>query len=251
MSCGFFEARSKVKKNSVTHPTENLIACRVPVGQEPKEEACELRVGYPALRILDAQGGFSKKFEPRDLGAVGFGFNQSNMQPTGSTLCPKCGAGLASPGAECANCLLELGFATHVGNEAEPAAETTSAARVFGDYELLDEIARGGMGVVYRARQRRLGRTVALKLILGGQLATREFVRRFRMEAAAAAALQHPNIVAIHDVGVHDGNHFFSMDYVEGQDLAQLIGNRPLSAQKAAHYMKLIAEAIHYAHEQG
>lgn len=181
---------------------------------------------------------------------MAFGF-LSNMQPTGSTLCPKCGADLASPGAECANCLLELGFATNAGNDAEFASETASAARVFGDYELLDAIARGGMGVVYRAHQRRLGRTVALKLILGGQLATREFVHRFRAEAAAAAALQHPNIVAIHDVGVHDGNHFFSMDYVEGQNLAQLVGNRPLPAQKAARYMKLIADAIHYAHEQG
>jgi len=173
------------------------------------------------------------------------------MQPTVSPHCPKCGAELASAGAECANCLLELGFASIVSNQADPASENTSAARVFGDYELLDEIARGGMGVVYRARQRRLGRTVALKLILGGQLATREFVHRFRAEAAAAAALQHPNIVAIHDVGVHDGNHFFSMDYVQGQNLAQLVGHRPLPAQKAAHYVKLIAEAIHYAHEQG
>jgi len=138
-----------------------------------------------------------------------------------------------------------------VSNEAEPASANTPAARVFGDYELLDEIARGGMGIVYRARQRRLGRTVALKLILGGKLATREFINRFRAEAAAAAALQHPNIVAIHDVGVHDGNHFFSMDYVEGQNLAQLVGNRPLPAQKAARYMKLITEAIQYAHEQG
>src|SRR5262245_57398267 len=173
------------------------------------------------------------------------------MRPTGSTHCPKCGAKLASPGAECANCLLALGFATVSSHEAEAASETISPARIFGDYELLDEIARGGMGVVYRARQRRLGRTVALKLILGGQLATREFIHRFRAEAAAAAALQHPNIVAIHDVGVHDGNHFFSMDYVEGQNLAQLVGNRPLPAEKAAHYLKLIAEAIHYAHEQG
>jgi eukaryotic-like serine/threonine-protein kinase len=107
------------------------------------------------------------------------------------------------------------------------------------------------MGIVYRARQRNLGRTVALKLIVGGQHATREFVHRFRAEAAAAAALQHPNIVAIHEVGVHEGNHFFSMDYVEGQNLAQLVGNRPLPAEKAARYLRTIAEAIHYAHEQG
>lgn len=173
------------------------------------------------------------------------------MQPTVSPHCPNCGAELASPGAECAICLLELGFVSIVSTEAEPASENTSAARVFGDYELLDEIARGGMGVVYRARQRSLGRMVALKLSVGGQLATREFIHRFRAEAAAAAALQHPNIVAIHEVGIHEGSHFFSMDYVEGQNLAQLVGNRPLPARKAAHYMKLVAEAIHYAHEQG
>ena len=173
------------------------------------------------------------------------------MQPTGSTLCPKCGANLASPGAECANCLLALGFATVSSHEAEAASETISPARIFAGYELLDEIARGGMGIVYRARQRSLGRTVAVKLIAGGQLATRELVHRFRAEAAAAAALQHPNIVAIHEVGIHEGNHFFSMDYVEGRNLAQLVGNQPLSAEKAARYLKTIADAIHFAHEQG
>ena len=80
------------------------------------------------------------------------------------------------------------------------------------------------MGIVYRARQKSLGRTVAVKLILGGALAGKEFVQRFRTESAAAAVLQHPNIVAIHDVGVHEGRHYFSMDYVEGQNLAQLAG---------------------------
>jgi WD40 repeat protein/predicted Ser/Thr protein kinase len=121
----------------------------------------------------------------------------------------------------------------------------------FGDYELLDEIARGGMGVVYKARQRNLGRVVAVKLILAGSLAGKEFVQRFRTESAAAAILQHPNIVAIHDVGVHDGRHYFSMDYVEGQNLAQLVGQQPLPASKAARYVQIIAEAIHYAHERG
>jgi serine/threonine protein kinase len=121
----------------------------------------------------------------------------------------------------------------------------------FGDYELLDEIARGGMGVVYKARQRKLERIVAVKLILAGSLAGKEFVQRFRTESAAAAILQHPNIVAIHEVGVHDGRHYFSMDYVEGQNLAQLVGQQPLPASKAARYVELIAQAIHYAHERG
>jgi eukaryotic-like serine/threonine-protein kinase len=176
------------------------------------------------------------------------------MQPTESFRCPKCGADLASAGAECAHCLLDLGFATvatRLSDGTQPASGSALGYRNFAGYELLDEIARGGMGIVYRARQRSLGRTVALKLILGGQHATRQFVHRFRAEAAAAAALQHPNIVAIHEVGVQDGNHFFSMDYVEGQNLAQLVGNQPVPAEKAARYLGTIAEAIHYAHEQG
>jgi serine/threonine protein kinase len=121
----------------------------------------------------------------------------------------------------------------------------------FGDYDLLEEVARGGMGVVYKARQRKLERIVALKMILAGSLAGKEFVQRFRTEAAAAAILQHPNIVAIHDVGVHEGRHYFSMDYVDGQSLAQRVGPQPLPANKAARYVELIAQAIHYAHERG
>ncbi len=132
-----------------------------------------------------------------------------------------------------------------------PLSAETSPLGSFGDYDLLEEIARGGMGVVYKARQRKLGRIVAVKMILAGPLAGKEFVQRFRTESTAAAILQHPNIVAIHDVGVHEGRHYFSMDYVEGRNLAHLVGQQPLPANKAARSVELIAQAIHYAHERG
>ena len=107
------------------------------------------------------------------------------------------------------------------------------------------------MGVVYKARQVSLDRLVAVKMILAGEFATPQFVQRFRTEAAAAAVLHHPNIVAIHEVGVHAGQHYFSMDFVDGPSLAALVGHSPLPARRAAQYLKTIAEAIHYAHEQG
>jgi serine/threonine protein kinase len=122
--------------------------------------------------------------------------------------------------------------------------------KCFGDYELLEEIARGGMGVVYKARQVSLDRIVAVKLLLRGAYASEDFIKRFRVEASAAAALQHPNIVAIHEVGVHQGQHYFAMDLVDGLDLARLLRDGPLSATRAATYVKTIAEAIHYAHGQ-
>ncbi|HZO84727.1 MAG TPA: serine/threonine-protein kinase [Verrucomicrobiae bacterium] len=140
----------------------------------------------------------------------------------------------------------------------DPAREASPASvapwgniKYFGDYELLEEIARGGMGVVYKARQTSLNRIVAVKMILAGQLASEADIRRFHTEAEAAANLQHPNIVAIHEVGEHEERHYFSMDYVEGQNLAALVRERPLPPARAAELVKTIAEAIQYAHQRG
>ena len=124
--------------------------------------------------------------------------------------------------------------------------------RRFGNYELLEEIGCGGMGVVYRAKQLDLKRIVALKMILAGRFASREEVGRFRRGAAAAAHLQHPNIAQIHEVGEQEGLHYFTMDYVEGSSLAELVGEQgPLPPKQAARYIKKTAEAMHYAHQRG
>jgi tetratricopeptide (TPR) repeat protein len=149
--------------------------------------------------------------------------------------------------------------------------------RYFGDYELLEEIARGGMGVVYRARQMSLNRFVALKMIAAGQLATPVAVQRFHTEAEAAARLDHPHIVPIYEIGQYEGQHYFSMKLIEGGTLADPFSCRRrlkeaqiASSQKGetkekseppyvgsykdkeiAHLVATIARAVHYAHQRG
>ena len=161
--------------------------------------------------------------------------------------CATCGAELtdSAPDGQCPECLIQLGLKAGVASANDPSdGGFDLLPREFGDYTLVQEIDRGGMGVVFKARQKSLDRIVAVKLILSGHFAGRDSIHRFRTEASAAAALQHPNIVAIHEVGVHQGEHYLAMDLVEGPNLAQFVKNQPLPAQHAARYLKSIAEAI-------
>ncbi|WP_372894348.1 protein kinase [Stieleria sp.] len=123
--------------------------------------------------------------------------------------------------------------------------------RYFGDYELLEEIARGGMGVVFKARQINLNRIVALKMILAGELAGEEEIRRFKSEAEAAAQLDHPGIVPIFEIGEYDGKHYFSMGFVDGESLAAHMPDGPLPPKEAAELTTKICAAVQYAHEKG
>lgn len=118
-----------------------------------------------------------------------------------------------------------------------------------GDYRLQRVIAEGGMGIVYQAYQISLARTVALKMIRSGHFASDEEISRFESEARAAAGLRHPNIVSIHEVDMVDGHRYFTMDYVDGPTLAQLIDGKPMPFRRAAGYLLTIAEAVQYAHE--
>jgi WD40 repeat protein len=126
-----------------------------------------------------------------------------------------------------------------------------SAPRAFGNYELLREIARGGMGVIYEARQKSLDRLVALKMILAGEFASPADVERFRIEARAAAGLEHPGIVAVYEVGEHDGRHFFTMQLIDGTSLAHKVPELTREPRQAATLVAQVARAVHFAHQRG
>ena len=142
-------------------------------------------------------------------------------------------------------------------NNAGAAPSVKTSARVvqmpgeLGDYELLEEIGRGGQGVVFRARQKSLNRTVALKVIALGQWATPAHLKRFRLEAKAAASLDHPCIVPIYEVGEQDGQCYFSMKFIEGGQLDEVIKHKPISIRQVAELMAKVARTVHYAHEHG
>jgi hypothetical protein len=138
--------------------------------------------------------------------------------------------------------------------DVEPVDElmpSVSEVRSVPGYEILAELGRGGMGVVYKARQIGLKRMVALKMILSGAHAGADDLARFRAEAEAAARMQHPNIVQIYDIGEWEGLPYFSLEFVKGGSLAAWLDGRPVDNREAAALVKLLAEAIDYAHQRG
>jgi TolB-like protein/Tfp pilus assembly protein PilF len=192
--------------------------------------------------------------------------NGRAMRITTGKFCRKCGAAIPpnSPQQSCGACLLEsgLGLLTDepvagVDSSAEASAKADDPGRAspmlmdFGDYELLEQIGRGGQGVVFRARQKSLNRTVALKVISLGQWASKAHLKRFRLEAEAAAHLEHPGIVPIHEVGERDGQCYFSMKFIEGGQLDEVVKQTPMSIRRAVEFIAKVARIVHYAHEHG
>jgi serine/threonine protein kinase len=198
-------------------------------------------------------------------------------------VCRKCGAKIFADAPEglCGRCVLKAALgdfpdavagggpsavaaakagsakADDAGHVDKPARATTKTARAaellgeLGDYELLEEVGRGGQGVVFRARQKSLNRTVALKVISLGQWASKAHLKRFRLEAEAAARLEHPGIVPIHEVGERDGSCYFSMKFVEGGQLDEVASRQLMPIRSAVELIAKVARTVHYAHEHG
>ncbi len=145
----------------------------------------------------------------------------------------------------------EDGLSMNTMSNAAPIEETTFIGEI-GEYHLVEQLGRGGMGVVYKAYQKKLRRTVALKVIGAGSLCSPEDIARFHIEAEAAARLNHPGIVPVYDVGEHEGTHYYSMECVEGESLAQYIGaNNPrLDPRRATQLIEKVCRAVQYAHDR-
>ncbi len=173
-----------------------------------------------------------------------------------SRVCENCGEKIFgdAPKGLCPACVLETGLGPLMDETVAGIDDPGHPAAVlldFGDYELLEEIGRGGQGVVYRARQKSLNRTVALKVIGLGQWATQAHLKRFRREAEAAANLDHPCIVPIYEVGEREGSCYFSMKFIDGGQLDEVAKRTPISIRNAAELIAKLARTVHYAHEHG
>ena len=204
---------------------------------------------------------------------------------TANRFCGKCGAEFFSDGPQefCSACLLETGLfanepvagsltkdfgagdpsvvtaysaeaaakagSTKADDQTQQAAHAPKKVTDFGDYELLEKMGGGGQGLVYRARQKSLNRTVALKIIGLGQLATKTHLKRFHVEAEAAASLDHPCIVPIFEIGEREGSCYFSMKFIEGGQLDEVARREPMSIRRAAELIAKVARTVHYAHE--
>ena len=168
-------------------------------------------------------------------------------------VCGKCGSKLFgdAPQGLCSLCLFKAGLGLLAEDDASLGSRSAGTPMEFGDYELLEEIGRGGQGIVYRARQKSLNRTVALKVIGLGPWATEKHLKRFRREAEAAASLDHPGIVPIHEVGEREGTCYFSMTFVEGGQLDEVVRRAPMSIRQAAELVAKVARTVHYAHQHG
>jgi len=164
-----------------------------------------------------------------------------------------------APGRRRADLCPRCTMALDVAGETRTALETTPPppsridlrGRKIGNYTILAEVSRGAMGVVYKARQHELDRIVAIKVLIAGEMATEAQVARFRREARAAAKLRHPAIVPIHEVGVFEGKHYYTMDFIEGRDLGSLIRERKITIRRALDIAAEVADALDYAHRQG
>src|SRR5215471_13372741 len=173
-----------------------------------------------------------------------------------TAVCPKCGRVLQrdAPHGLCTKCLVGAMFdAGPLASALHMAVGKPVLPRAFGPYELVEEVARGGMGIVYKARQTQINRVVAVKVMAAGQFAAPDFVKRFRTEAQATASLDHPNIVPIYEVGECEGQPFFSMKFIESGSLAGRISSPELqiSNRQAAALLAKLARAVHYAHQRG
>ncbi len=187
-------------------------------------------------------------------------------QPTSETRCAACGAVLP-PQGQCLNCLLALALDDLGRTEANPEsgivpqpvraapthppAEAAPRSHPFGDYDILGEVARGAMGVVYRAQEVAGGRVVALKIVTSGRFASPSEKARFLQEAEAAGSLDHPNVVPIYHVGEHEGRLFFTMPLIEGGNLSGRVAALMKEPESVAQLMAKVARAVHHAHQRG